>query len=271
MPWMLLLITLAFAKEPPPGGWPDAPATATVTAVYDGDTLTLEGEAKERVRLRWVNTPELKPAEAYGAEARDAARDFVLGRTVTLVVGETPRDGYGRIIAGVRTEQGDLSELLLERGLAHLFVIPPDHTDISKLVAAQKRARDQELGIWSTDRYQGALHITSFHANAPGDDNENVNGEYIRVANIAAEPVDLAGWKLTDASGHSFTLPTLSVPAGYTFVIHSGKGETQADPLRQLEVYLGSDTPVWNNSGDKATLFDPAGTVVDARAHEVKH
>lgn len=47
------------------------PATAVVTSVYDGDTFTLD--TGDRVRLRWVNTPELKPAEDYGIEAKTLA------------------------------------------------------------------------------------------------------------------------------------------------------------------------------------------------------
>ena len=48
-----------------------APDTGRVVQVYDGDTLTLE--SGDRIRLRWVNTPELRPKEDYGIEAREAA------------------------------------------------------------------------------------------------------------------------------------------------------------------------------------------------------
>ena len=241
---LLVLFTTspAGATPPPP---PPAPLEAMVVAVYDGDTVTLD--TGDKVRLRWVNTPELKPAEAYGVEARDAAKALLLNKKVQLVYGQVQRDGYG-----------------------HLFVIPPDDTDLSEMIAAQEKARAGRRGIWSDERYQGDLHITSFHANANGDDRENPNGEYLRVCNVAPRPIDLQGFKLTDISGETWELPSIVLPPGSTVKLISGRGVNQPDPTSQLEVYLQTDGPVWNNSRDRATLYDRYGKVVDARDHAPK-
>lgn len=244
------------------------PATASVVSVYDGDTFTLS--TGDRVRLKWVNTPELKPAEDYGVEAREATKAFVSGKTVELRYGATVRDGYGRLVAGVFVDGKSLSEHLLELGLGHLFVIPPDDTDLTAMIAAQERARTARRGLWSTPRFQGDLHITSFHANADGDDRENVNGEYLRVCNVAPRPLDLAGFRIADINGNSWNLPSMVVPPGNTFKIMSGRGADQANPDEQLEVHLGSVDPIWNNKLDKATLYDRYGRVVDSRDHAVE-
>ena len=242
-----------------------APPTGRVTQVYDGDTMTLE--SGDRIRLRWVNTPELRPAEDYGIEAREAAKQLVLGREAKLIFGKVKRDGYGRLIAGVEIDGKDLSTHLLELGLAHLFIIPPDDTDHAERQAAQARAQAARRGIWSTERYEGVLHITSFHANASGDDRENVNGEYLRVCNISSRPVDIDGFRISEQAGSTWVLPPLLVPPGHTFKIHSGKGENQLDAKSQLAVYLGSHTPIWNNTRDRATIYDRHGRVVDSRLH----
>ncbi|MBW1876890.1 MAG: lamin tail domain-containing protein [Deltaproteobacteria bacterium] len=269
MSWLFLLTPLAFAAEPPPGGWPVPPAQSVVASVYDGDTVTLA--SGDKVRLRWVNTPELRPAEAYGVEAREAAKEFVSGKEVRLLLGsENPRDDYGRVVSGLETDEGNLSIHLLELGLGHLFVIPPDDTDLVPFLEAQGRAQAANRGIWSTERYQGALHITSFHANAPGDDRQNVNGEYLRVTNVTAEPVNLDGFTIADRTGRSWTLPSLIVPAGHTVKLHSGVGGNQVSPDQQLTVHLGSNSPIWNNKYDRATLYDRFGRVVDAREHSVQ-
>jgi endonuclease YncB( thermonuclease family) len=266
---LVLLLTTAFAADPPPGGWPLPPRESEVASVYDGDTMTLV--TGDKVRLRWVNTPELKPAEAYGLEAREATERFVSGHRVTLLLGsDNPRDGYGRIVAGIQTEQGNLSLYLLEQGLGHLFVIPPDNTDLTAFIAAQDAARAARRGIWSTDHYQGGLHMTSFHANGPGDDTQFVNGEYLRVANISAEPLNLDGFSIQNAAGQRYPFPAVTIPVGHTFKLISGRGTHQANPSEQLEVYLGSDTPIWDNQSDRATIFDRFGQVVDTRTHEVK-
>jgi endonuclease YncB( thermonuclease family) len=257
-----LLSFVAFAYDAPKG---PPPTSARVVKVYDGDTFTLE--TGDKIRLKWVNTPELRPKEPYGDQARDYAARLILDQTISLVLdGPNPRDSYGRVLAGVTTPTGkDLSLALLEEGLGHVFIIPPEHHDLSAHLAAQGEARKARRGIWSTTNYLGALHMTSFHANAAGDDNQNVNGEYLRLANITTETVDTAGYRLMDVSGNSWTFPSVKVPAGHTVLVKSGKGSSQDDPRFQLEIFLGSDTPIWNNDHDVATLLDPQGRTIDTR------
>jgi len=265
----ILALFMLFAAAPPQGGWPVPPKTSTVKSVYDGDTVTLA--TGDKIRLRWVNTPELRPLEAYGLEAREATERFVRNVKVRLIMeSENPRDSYGRVLAGIETDSGNLSLHLIEAGVAHLFIIPPDDTDLKPFLTAQSKARAANRGIWSTERYQGTMHITSFHANAAGDDYQNVNGEYLRVCNITAEPVNLDGYRMTDVSGKSWPLPAIVIPAGHTVKVHSGQGEHQMNASKQLEIYLGSSTPIWNNKRDKAVLYDRFGRVVDSVVHEVQ-
>jgi endonuclease YncB( thermonuclease family) len=254
----LILLTAALAAP--------APTSGVIESVYDGDTFTLDDH--DKVRLRWVNTPELRPLEPFGEEAKQFATDFLLRRKVALSPASSPRDSYGRLVAGVATEAGDLSLALVKAGLAHVFIIPPDDTDVTELLAAQAEARAARRGIWSTDAYQGALHLTSFHANAPGDDAENLNGEYLRVANVSTEVVDLGGWKFRNQRGEEYPLPSVKVPAGYTVQVRSGTGLDAIDPRWQLEVHLRATREVWNNDGDRATLVGPDGRDVDSRTHK---
>lgn len=242
------------------------PEYATVTSVYDGDTLTLD--TRDKVRLKWVNTPELKPPEEYGPEARELTAALTLQKRVRLL-GDGSRDGYGRMLAGVEVDGKNLSIALLEAGLGHVFVIPPDDSDLSALLAAQDKARQARRGIWSTERYQGTLHITSFHANADGDDRENVNGEYLRVCNISSTPIDLAGYRIAEISGRAWELPPVIIPPGNTFKLHSGAGVNQIVPTEQIALYLGSRDPIWNNGEDRATIYDRYGRVIDSRGHHV--
>ena len=246
-----------------------APTKATVSSVYDGDTFTLD--TGDKVRVGGVNTPELRPLEAYGVEAREATEGFVTGKDVTLVYGSVERDSYGRLVAWVEVEGEPLADHLLRAGVAHVFLIPPVETgDVESMLAAQAEAQQARRGIWSTEGYTSTLHMTSFHANAPGDDRENVNGEYLRVCNITGESLNLDGYRITDASGNSWTFPDLVLPAGHTVKIHSGVGEHQTDPSSQLAIYLGSPVPIWNNKSDVATIFDRYDKVVDRREHAVK-
>ena len=264
---ILWLAAVGLARKPPPGGWPAPPAQARVVSVYDGDTMTLE--TGDKIRLKWVNTPEMRPLEPFAKEAQAFAERFVLQETVELVLsGPNPRDSYGRVLAGIRAPRGDLSEALLRQGYAHLFVIPPDDADEARLLAAEAEARSQRLGIWSTPGMQGGFHITSFHANAAGDDNENVNGEYLRICNISGKPADLGGHRLMDLSGTSHTLASVVIPPGHTVMVRSGRGQDQTDPAEQLVIHLGSDTPLWNNTEEHVVLYDPRGRSIDERRHK---
>ena len=259
---LLLLSTSSAQDFPPP------PKKAGMASIYDGDTFTLD--TGDKVRLAGVNTPELKPAEDYGVEAREAAEAFLSGKELTLIYGVTERDGYGRLISWVEVDGQPLSVHLVERGLGHVFLIPPSDTaDQAALLAAQEAARKAKRGIWSTESYSGSFHFTSFHANAAGDDRENVNGEYLRLCNITTQPQSLDGYRITDHTGASWSLPALIVPAGHTVKIHSGQGSLQADPTSQLAIFLGSPTPIWNNQEDRATLYDRYDAVVDTRLHSV--
>ncbi|MBN2799831.1 MAG: thermonuclease family protein [Deltaproteobacteria bacterium] len=270
---ILLLTALAIAAGPgtPPPAQPakahgPPPTHATVVKVYDGDTCTLD--SGDKVRLAYVNTPELKPHEDFGPEAGDYTRGLILDQEVQLVFSrEDPRDGYGRLVAGVRLGEQDLALGLLERGLAHVYVIPPVEIDLAPLLAAEAQARAAHLGIWSLERYQGPLHITSFHADAKGNDMENVNGEYFRLANISGAPLDLSRYAIKDAGGSAWLLPAVTLPAGHTVKVMSGKGDNQADPTQQIAIYLGSDTPIWNNAGDLLQVLGPDKAVVDSREH----
>jgi endonuclease YncB( thermonuclease family) len=249
--------------------WPEPPENPRVRNNYDGDTLTLDNG--DKVRLSWVNTPELKPPEAYGKEARDLTQDLTEGKPVQLILqGDNPRDGYGRLLAGIQVDGKNLSIELLEAGLGHVFIIPPERYDIQPLLDAQERAKKARKGIWTTDHYQGDLHITSFHANAEGDDRQNVNGESMRIANITNRPINLQGYRIVKDTGLAFDLPDVTIPAGHTVKVHSGRGVHQTDPADQLRVYLGSDEPIWNNARDRVVIYDKYGRVVDTRDHEVK-
>lgn len=261
--WSVSAVSLATEEYGPP------PTTGTVKSVYDGDTFTLA--SGDKVRVSGINTPELKPVEEYGVEARNAAEAFLMGKEVTLSYGDSSRDGYGRLVAWVEVDGRSLEEDLVEKGFAHVFLIPPvDVGDPAALLAAQTRAQEANRGIWSTQTYQGGLHMTSFHANAPGDDRDNVNGEYIRACNVTDKPLNVAGYRIADLSGNSYAFPTMTIPPGHTVKITSGKGEHQTNPGEQMVLYLGSEGPIWNNKQDRATIYDKFGKVVDVRHHEVK-
>ncbi len=98
----------------------------------------------------------------------------------------------------------------------------------------------------------------SVTADAPGNDHQNLNGEYVIIESTASESLAISGWQLCDRLSHCFRFPDGAVlKAGAQIVVHTGTG--QPDGIRY---YMGRRQAVWNNDGDTATLFDGSGAIV---------
>jgi phosphatidylserine/phosphatidylglycerophosphate/cardiolipin synthase-like enzyme len=81
--------------------------------------------------------------------------------------------------------------------------------------------------------------------------------EYVLIKNIGAGPQDMAGWKLSDAASNTYTFPAFTLPAGAEVRVWVKVGTDDAANL-----YWGRGSPVWNNTGDTATLRDAQGATV---------
>jgi endonuclease YncB( thermonuclease family) len=251
--------------EPGPAPTPATPTTveAVVVRVVDGDTVVLEG--RERVRVTNINAPEID--EELGLESRDLAVKLVQGKQATIT--SATRDGYGRLVGDVVVAGKSLSEELVRAGLAHVYLIPPvDAGRAARLLAVEAEARAQRRGVWATARYKGPFHITSFHANPRGNEMDDLNSEYVRIANVSGAPQSLRGYALLNRKGQRFFFRSVVVPAGYTIMVHSGSGEPRLDPAKQLQLYWNRRYPVWSNRGDTASLLDSNGVLVDAVTYD---
>jgi endonuclease YncB( thermonuclease family) len=258
-PALAMPATLATPATPP------KPTTVekVVIRVVDGDTVVLEG--RERVRVNNINAPEID--EELGLESRDFAVKLVHGKKA--MVTSAIRDGYGRLVGDVVAGGKSLSEELVRVGLAHVYLIPPvDAARAARLIAVEAEARTRRLGVWATARYRGPFHITSFHANPRGNDMDDLNAEYVRIANISGVPQPLKGYTLQNRRGQRFFFRRVVVPAGHTIMVHSGSGEPRLDPAKQLQLFWNRRFPAWLNQGDTASLLGPDGTLIDAVTYD---
>ena len=71
-------------------------------------------------------------------------------------------------------------------------------------------------------------------------------------------------------SGRKYTLPKMQVPVGHTVKVHSGRGRNKTNPKKQLEIYLQSSRPIWNNTHDRVTFYNRDGKIEDFRVHKPK-
>ena len=109
-----------------------------------------------------------------------------------------------------------------------------------------------------------SFQLAEVHADAAGDEIDNLNDEYLLFKNTGTAPLDLTGWQLRDEAGHSYTIPNgVTLESGEQLTIHTGSGEnTDAD------LYWNSDGPVWNNGGDTVIVVDDEGKTVLRETYE---
>ncbi len=127
-------------------------AACIVLGVHDGDTLTARCQGRARdltVRVAEVDAPEY-PAFTWGlqpgaVEARDLAVKLCpVGGATKLRLWKYDKR-TSRWIAYVECNGMDLSTQLVARGAAWAYLPAKD----SDIVALQKAAQDQRVGLWA--------------------------------------------------------------------------------------------------------------------------
>lgn len=257
--------TLATTPEPTPSRGVAASRADTwrVVSVTDGDTLDVRRDGTlARVRLIGINAPESN--ECFADEAERALAELVAGEDVELVRDVSERDRYGRLLAYVFVDDVHVNAELVRGGYAIAREYPPDTSRADELAAAQGAAEDAGAGMWGPDgcvsqRADVSVSLT-VQPDAPGDDNTNLNGEWVDVRNDGDERLDLSGWRIKDESAsHRYTFPGgTTVAPGASLRLHTGCGEDTATE----RYWCNTASAVWNNSGDTAFLLDPDGRTV---------
>lgn len=99
---------------------------ATITDVYDGDTITASIDlgfnsclSKVKFRLYGIDAPEVRGAERpQGIVTRDWLREQVLGKDVILRSIKDRKGKYGRWLAQIYIGERDIIREMVEAGLA---------------------------------------------------------------------------------------------------------------------------------------------------------
>jgi endonuclease YncB( thermonuclease family) len=132
----------------------------TVVTVVDGDTVILDNGIE--VRLVGLQAPKLALGRRnfvdwpLAGDARRALERLSLGRAVELRFGGRRGDRHGRTLAHLfRQEDGVWIQLaLLRQGMARVYSFPDNREAVAELLAAERAARADELGIWAHPYYR---------------------------------------------------------------------------------------------------------------------
>jgi micrococcal nuclease len=264
--------------------------TVTVVDIIDGDTVEIQFEngSTETVRLLGVDTPEVNvgvtPAEFEGVPSTDAGReclrkwgnraaeytaDQLDGNTVRLVFDDDAdrRGSFDRLLAYILVDGDSVNQDLVAEGYARVY--DSVFTRSEQFYTTESDAQGSETGLWecrevatTTPRDTG-LAVVDIHGDAAGNDNENLNDEYVVFRNDGQKQLDLTGWRVQDEAGHTYRFPTgFTLDPGDEVTLYTGVGENSATAL-----YWGRERAVWNNGGDTAFVYDDSGGLVTEESY----
>lgn len=273
----------------------------TVLRVVDGDTLEVrfpDGNV-ENVRLLGVDTPEVHtendPAEFediptnqqghdwlrdWGHKASEFAHTEVANKEITIRTDPAAdrRGSYGRLLVYVYYDGStSLNKQLITQGYARMY--DSSFSKRGAFSSAETTAQQNSVGLWNYKPQEtstptptqipvsdggtpGALSIVEIHADAEGDDHENLNDEYITFENTGDGELDLSGWSLADEADHVYSFPSVTLGADETVTVYTGSGSDSGGKF-----YWGESQAVWNNGGDTIIVTSDDDEIVIQRSY----
>jgi hypothetical protein len=158
---------------------------------------------------------------------------------------------------------------LVKSGYAIALAYPPDTKHQDLINSSEREAKENNFGLWAPPTatvaaapqdsvIQILVDPACSQFNAPGNDNENKNEEYVCIANNGSGAVDFSGWSMNDQYGWTYQFPAYILEADSTVKIRTGCGDDS-----QLDLYWCKDeTAVWNNDGDCVYLLNNEGELI---------
>jgi len=249
---------------------PSSPGlTIEIDRVSDGDSVRASSDEGElEIRLIGINAPESN--ECFGDQSQEILQQLLDVDSVQIHPWPPELDDFGRELGFLVADGLFVNLALIEQG-AVVARAQSDHDFIGDFETAEATASDAGIGLWARDACgaptEANLEIVDWVADAPGNDQENPNGEWIEIANSGENPADLAGWTLRDESTrHRYEFPDVALPPGQRVRIFTGCGTNQVDGDPGELYWCSPEPPVWNNGGDTAFLLDTNGSIVDDEA-----
>lgn len=231
--------------------------TQLVYRVIDGDTIELQ--SGERVRLIGINTPE--SGQKCYTEATNRLKDLVEAKEIRLEKDVTDKDQYGRLLRYVFVDGSFVNLLLVREGYANVYTVSPDVKYSTNITQAEGLAKQENGCLWQKSiNYSDCINISNFHYDAAGNDNYNLNDEYVTFRNNCGFPVNMTGWTVKDAATHIYYFQNFALNPQAYVTLYTGAG---ADSSARL--YWGKhDQAIWNNlpTGDTLYLRDSEGNLV---------
>jgi endonuclease YncB( thermonuclease family) len=250
-----------------------------VTRIADGDTFRINLDSGQRdVPVRLIGLQATETGTCNAAAATRRLSQLILGKRVRLTSIHTSSTSLGRLLrhVAVRIDGSwrDAGKTLASEGYvlwepsrAEWYLNKNYHARVARAAATRTGPMWRSTVCGSGPQQTVPVSIQA-QWDADGDDNANLNGEYVRVRNHSTtSTLLLTGWALRDGTHYTWWFPTgARIAPGATATVHIGSGTTTS-----TRFYMRRTTPLFGNPdvngyGDGAYLLDPHG---DVRAHFV--
>ena len=238
------------------------PPKITLSYVFDGDTVKLSNGKK--VRLIGINAPE--SGEVCSSEATNKLKELVLGKKITLEKDIEDRDQYGRSLRYLYADGIFVNLEMVRSGVAHSYRYGLNTKYSAKFDQAENEAKQNEGCLWKTSQKKyikdQCIYITNFHFNAAGNDNYNLNDEYVVLRNKCPYSIRMTGWTAKDeTTAPVYTFPQFTFQERTTLTLYTGSG-TDTDSALYWGRIPGNYAAIWNNNGDTLFLRDSEGDLI---------
>jgi Lamin Tail Domain len=97
-----------------------------------------------------------------------------------------------------------------------------------------------------------AVTISFVQYDSPGNDtgsSASLNAEYVMIENNGSRPIQLTNWTLRDRASHVYHFAYYVLRPHRSVRVHTGTGNDHI-----VHLYQDSDSYIWENGGDTATL-----------------
>jgi micrococcal nuclease len=169
-------------------------ALGLVVEVIDGDTVgvVMDGDPAERayrVRYLGIDAPENSSASPWGVVAYETNYSLANLKVVRLVRDQTDFDDEGNLLRYVYVDNQLLNLILAEQGLARAAIEEPDTRFRAEILAAEARARGQQLGLWG-QRLPTPTPGLGGGASSPISPTATISSSVVITATGEAEPTE---------------------------------------------------------------------------------
>ncbi len=261
----------------PPDGVDHNNRSVALVLRFGKFTAFLSGDSEEReltdfVRKGVVPDVTLLKAPHHGS-ANGFTRAFLEAARPEVVVISVGADNpylhprpealaaYGSVAEHILRTDRDGHVTILGYADGHYEVVLGQEVVTSGMDRAGSLPEDQPADPEGT--HSDLISVTVV-ADAPGNDHENLNGEYVVIQSEVDVVLHIGRWQVCDLSSRCFRFPDdARIEPGRRVVVYTGYGMNDG-----VSFFMNNSRAVWNNDGDEATIFDARGRPVVRYVYE---